>query len=241
MSNISCENKKVIGLVSGNSTGKTSLSECFLYNSGVTDRLGKIESKNTVSDFSPLETKRGFSISSSILNYKWKNFNIDFIDTPGYIDFIGQILSTVKVIDSALLLIDPKSGIQASTEKVISILNQSSIPMFCIINKLDQENVDYFKTVDEIKNNFNLSLVPITVPAGTGENFSGVIDLLQNQAYTYQENSGKGSKTSIDEKIKDQIQNYHHELTESIVETDDNLLNRYLEGEEIDSKSINDV
>jgi len=237
----SCSNKKVLGLLSDNSTGKTSLAECFLFNSGTIDRLGKIESKSTVSDFSPLETKRGFSINSSMLNYKWKNFQINLVDSPGYADFIGQILSTIKVIDSALLVVDPKSGIQSVTDIIIENLNQNCMPVFCIINKLDQENIDYFKTIDEIKNNFNSNLVPITIPTQTGKNFSNIIDLLQNQSFSYKKDSPHAVKTAIDDKVKEQIQKRHDELIESIVETDDNLLNKYLEGEEIDAKSINDV
>ncbi|MBE3089670.1 MAG: elongation factor G, partial [Actinobacteria bacterium] len=109
MSGTNIANKKVIGLISGNGGGKTSLAECFLFNSGAINRLGKIEAKNTVSDFSPLEMKRGFSISSSVLSYKWKNYDVNLIDSPGYMDFIGQAISTIKVVDGLLVVIDAKS------------------------------------------------------------------------------------------------------------------------------------
>ena len=241
MSNFSCSNKKVIGLLSGNNTGKTTLAECFLFNSGAIDRLGKIESKNTISDYSSLETKRGFSINSSVLNYEWKDFQVNFIDSPGYVDFIGQILASIKVIDGALLLIDPKSGIHSVTDRIIENLDKNHIPVFCIINKMDQENIDFFKTIDEIKESFSSNLVPITIPLESGENFSSIINLLQNQLYTYKKGSPKGIEASMDDKIKSQIQKHHDELVESIVETDDTLLNKYLEGKEIDNKSINEV
>lgn len=171
MSKISADKKKVIGLVSGNNTGKTSLAECFLYNAGVINRLGKVESKNTVSDYDALETNKGFSIHSSVLNYAWKNFQINFIDTPGYIDFIGQAFSALKVIDAALLLVDPKSSTQAATERIIRMIKQEELPAFCIINKLDQENIDFLKTVEELKTSYGLNLVPITIPAGVGRKF----------------------------------------------------------------------
>src|SRR3972149_4180922 len=137
----SCSNNKVIGLISGNGTGRTSLAECFLFNSKTIDRLGTVESKNTISDFSPLETRKGFSISSSILNYKWKDFNINLIDCPGYMDFIGQTQAAIKVIDCAILVIDAKSGIQAPTELVMELLAKNPKPMFFILNKLDLENI----------------------------------------------------------------------------------------------------
>ncbi len=241
MNSKSCSNTKVIGLVSGNSTGKTSLTECLLYNSKVTDRLGTIEAKNTVSDFSPLETRKGFSVSSSILNYEWKDFNINLIDCPGYMDFVGQTQAAIKVMDSALLVIDTKSGVQAPTELVIELLAKNPKPMFCVFNKLDLENIDYFKLVEDMKSEYKLKLVPITIPVNSGENFSKIVDILQNQAYEYKEKSFIGNKTSVDENIRDQIESHHNELIESIVETDDELLNKYLEGEKIDDKIISDI
>jgi len=241
MNGKSCSNNKVIGLISGNGAGKTSLAECFLYNSKITDRLGTIDAKNTVSDFNPLEVKKGFSISSSILNYKWKDSNINLIDCPGYMDFIGQTQAAIKIIDSALLVVDTKSGVQAPTELVIELLAKNPKPIFCILNKLDLENIDYFKVVEDIKSEYNLNLVPITAPVNSGENFSKIVDILQNQAYEYKDKNFIGNKTSVDENIKDQIESHHNELVESIVETDDVLINKYLEGEEIGNKAISDV
>ena len=241
MDSKSCSNNKVIGLISGNGTGKTSLAECILYNSKTIERLGTIETKNTASDYNPLEIKKGFSINSSVLNYKWKNFNINLIDCPGYMDFIGQTQSSIKVIDSALLVVDAKSGVQAPTELVIELLAKNPKPMFFILNKLDLENIDYFKTIENIKNEYNLNLIPITVPVNSGENFSQIIDMLQNQAYEYKDKNSSGSRIPVEETIKDQIENHHNELVESIVETDDELLNKYLEGGKIDDEVISDV
>jgi elongation factor G len=234
-------NKKVIGLVSGNGSGKTSLAECFLFNSGTVNRLGKIESKNTVSDYSPIETKRGFSISSSILHYKWKNYDINFIDSPGYMDFIGQSISTLKVVDGVVLVIDAKSGLQAATERIVEYLIQNPKPTFCIINKLDQENIDFSASVETIKANLGLNLVPITIPANEGEKFSSVIDLLLNQQYNYSGTSGQGQKSVVEASKKSDAETFHNGLVESIVETNDELLNKYLEGEKIDTSSINDI
>lgn len=241
MDSKSCSSNKVIGLISGNGTGKTSLAECFLYNSGTIDRLGSIETKNTVSDYNSLEIKKGFSINSSILGYRWKNFNINLIDCPGYIDFIGQTQAAIKVIDSALLVIDAKSGVQAPTELVIEQLTKNPRPMFFILNKLDLENIDYFRVIEDIKNEYNLNLVPITVPVNSGENFSRIIDILQNQSYQYKDKDPSGTTIPVDDAIKDTIENYHNELIESIVETDDELLNKYLEGEKIGSDVISAV
>ncbi|MCE5329719.1 elongation factor G [bacterium] len=241
MAGSNTDNKRVIGLVSGNNTGKTTLAECFLFDSGAIDRLGKIETKNTVSDFSPLETKRGFSISSSILNYQWKNHHINLIDCPGYLDFIGQTLEAIQVIDGALLLFDPKASIQAVTEKIIEELDKKSTPVFCIMNKMDQENVDYLKAIENIRKNFSVPLVPFTLPVGEGENFNGIVDVLQKTAYSYKSDSKTGIKTDMDAKMKELADSKYNSLIEDIVENDESLLEKYLNGEEIDIKSINEI
>ncbi len=241
MDSKSCSTSKVIGLISGNSTGKTSLAECMLFNSKTTDRLGTIASKNTLSDFSTLETKKGFSINSSILHYKWKNSDINLIDCPGYMDFIGQGQSAIKVIDSAIVVVDAKTGIQAPTERIIELLAKNPRPMFLILNKMDLENVNHSKVVQDIKNNYNLNIAPITVPVNSGEKFSKIVDILQNQEYEYKDKSSTGTKIPTDENIKSKIESNHNELFESIVETDDELLNKYLEGEKISDEVLNEV
>jgi len=241
MDSKSCSTTKVIGLVSGNGTGKTSLAECILFNSKMIDRLGNIESKNTISDFSQLETKKGFSINSSILNYTWKNFHINLIDCPGYMDFIGQSQSAIKVIDSAMVVIDSKTGVHAPTERILDLISKNPRPMFLILNKMDLENINHSKIIKDIKDNYDLNIVPITIPVNSGESFSKIVDILQNQAFEYKEKIPDGTKIPTDENIKSEIEGNHNELLESIVETDDQLLNKYLEGEKISDEVLNEV
>src|SRR5450830_682093 len=241
MAGVNADKKRVIGLVSGNNTGKTTLAECFLYNSQTIDRLGKIESRNTVSDFSPLETKRGFSISSSILNFQWKNHLINIIDCPGYLDFIGQTMEAIQVIDGALLLFDPKASLQAVTEKIIEELNKKNTPVFCILNKMDQENIDYLKAIENIKRNFSVPLVLFTIPIGEGEKFNGIVDILKKTAYTYNIDSKTGIKIELDENLKEAADSKYNSLVEDVVENDEALLEKYLNGEEIDIDNLNSV
>jgi elongation factor G len=238
---INADKKRVIGMVSGNNTGKTTLAECFLYNSQTIDRMGKIESKNTTSDFSPLETKRGFSISSSILNYQWKSHFINFIDCPGYLDFIGQTLEAIQVIDGALLLFDPKASLQAVTEKIIEELNKKNTPVFCVLNKMDQENIDYYKAIENIKRNFSVPLVPFTIPIGEGEKFNGIVDILKKTAFTYNSDSKTGTKIELDQNLKEVAESKYNSLVEDVVENDEALLEKYLNGEEIDIDNLNTV
>jgi elongation factor G len=241
MSSINSENKRIVGIVSCNNTGKTTLAECMLFNSGTIDRMGKIEAKNTASDFSPLETKRGFSINSSILNYQWKNHNINIIDCPGYLDFIGQTMEAIKVIDGAMLLFDPKASIQAVTEKIIEEIEKKNTPVYCIMNKMDQENIDYLAAIENIKKNFSTPLVPFTLPVGEGEKFNSVIDILNKSSYVYKQDSKTGTRTEIAPDIIGEVESRYNELVESIVENDEELLEKYLDGEEIDPEKLSEV
>ncbi|MDD3520349.1 MAG: elongation factor G [Actinomycetota bacterium] len=241
MSSVNSENKRVLGIVSGNNTGKTTLAECMLFNSGTIDRMGKIETKNTASDFSPLETKRGFSINSSILNYQWKSHSINIIDCPGYLDFIGQTMEALKVVDGAILLFDPKASIQAVTEKIIEELEKKNTPVFCIMNKMDQENTDYFAAIENIKKNFSTPLVPFTIPVGEGENFNSVIDILNKSSYVYKADSKTGTKSDISPEMMKEVESRYNELLESIIENDEELLEKYLNGEEIESQKLSEV
>lgn len=241
MSEKGCSNNKVIGLVSGNGSGKTTLAECLLFNSKSSERPGKVEEKNTVSDYTEMEKEKGFSISSSIMHYSWKDFNINIIDSPGYSDFIGQSQSTIKVSDSILMVLDAKSGVQAPTEIILEQLQEQIRPMIMVLNKMDLENIEFLRTVEEIKSTHGLNLVPITMPGNTGEDFSKVIDILQNQGYDYKDGDFKGSKTDIPDSLKSQVQEAHNALVESIVETDDELLNKYLEGEKIDKSLLSGI
>jgi elongation factor G len=241
MDSKSCSYNKVVGVISGNGTGKTSLTECILYNSGEVDRLGTIEAKNTTSDFTQLETKKGFSINSSLLHYKWKNFNINLIDCPGYMDFIGQTQSVIKVVDSILLVIDAKTGIQAPTELAMELIARESRPIFFVFNKMDLENIDFAAVIEDVKKEYGLNLVPITVPLNSGENFSKIADIFKNQVYEYKDKNHTGLKIPADDIIKEQIETRHNELIESIIETNDELLNKYLEGEKIDEDLLNEV
>lgn len=241
MSSVKTENKRIVGIVSANNTGKTTLAECMLFDSGTTDRMGKIESKNTASDFSPLETKRGFSINSSVLGYHWKDHEVTLIDCPGYFDFIGQTLEAIKVVDAAMILFDPKASIQAVTEKIIEELEQKKTPVFCIMNKMDQENTDYFAAIKNIKKNFATPLIPLTIPVNEGENFNSIIDILNKTSYIYKQNTATGTKNEISSDKLTEVETIYSQLVESIVENDEGLLEQYLNGEEIESQKLFEV
>lgn len=171
------ENLRNVGLFGHGGAGKTSLAEAILYTAKVIDRMGKVENGNTVSDFEPEEIERGISLSLSVLPLEWKGKKINVIDTPGYADFIGEIKSALRAVDSMLIVIDAISGIQVQTEKVWGMGEEEKLPVAFVVNKLDRESADFYENVKAIQERFGGKAIPIYLPIGKEGNFNGVIDL----------------------------------------------------------------
>jgi elongation factor G len=232
------ENLRNVGLFGHGGAGKTSLAEAILYTAKVIDRMGKVENGNTVSDFEPEEIKRGISLSLSVLPLEWKGKKINVIDTPGYADFIGEIKSALRAIDSMLIVIDAISGIQVQTEKVWGMGEEEKLPVAFVVNKLDRESADFYENVKAIQERFGGKAIPIYLPIGKEGNFNGVIDLLESKAYIYKDDKGEAVESEIPAELKSDYEKYRQQLIETIIEFDEELLQKYLEGEEIESSLI---
>ncbi len=232
------ENLRNVGLFGHGGAGKTSLAEAILFTAKVIDRMGRVENGNTVSDFEPEEIKRGISLSLSILPLDWKGKKINIVDTPGYADFIGEIRSALRAVDSMLIVVDAISGIQVQTEKVWSMSEEEKLPVGFVINKLDRENSDFFDVVKAIQERFGSKAIPIYIPVGKESNFNGVIDLLEGKAYIYKDDKGEPVESEIPDNLKPEYEKYRQQLVETIVEFDEELLQKYLEGEEISAELI---
>jgi elongation factor G len=229
------ENLRNVGLFGHGGAGKTSLAEAILYTAKVIDRMGKVENGNTVSDFEPEEIKRGISLSLSVLPLEWKGKKINVIDTPGYADFIGEIKSALRAVDSMLIVIDAISGIQVQTEKVWGMGEEEKLPVAFVVNKLDRESADFYENVKAIQERFGGKAIPIYLPIGKEGNFNGVIDLLEGKAYIYKDDKGEAVESEIPAELKSDYEKYRQQLIETIIEFDEELLQKYLEGEEIES------
>lgn len=236
MKNYKSDMIRNVGLVGHSGSGKTSLAEAMLYNSGATDRLGKIDDGNTVCDYDPEEIKRKISISTSLAPCEWKNIKINVLDTPGYFDFVGEVKSTLRVVENAVIVTCAVSGVEVGTEQVFKYAKDAGLPCIFFINKMDRENANFNKVLDQIRELFGSKAVPFQLPIGSEANFKGVVDVVAQKAYTFDGKSVK--ECPIPDELKDEMENYRSMIMEVVAETDDELLMKYLEGEELTQDEI---
>ena len=230
-----------IALVGHGDSGKTSLAEAMLYDSGMINRLGNIEQGNTTTDYDPREIKKGITINSSLAYLNWKDRTINIIDTPGYLDFITDTKSSLRVTDSAIVVICGVSGVEVQTEKVWDFANEYKLPRAIFINKMDRERADFYRVKDMINKIFGSSVISIQLPIGKEENFKGIIDLIKMKALVYKKSAGKKpvfEEEEIPGELKDQVEDYRKELVEAVAEFDDELLMKYLDGETLTNEEI---
>lgn len=208
------------------SCGKTTLLEALLYLTGATTRFGSTEDGTSVLDFEPEEKERKMSIRLSIAPVRHKGYKINFIDTPGYADFIGEVYSGINAADAALIVVDAVAGIQVQTDKVFQLT--ANLPRAFFINKLDHHDADFFATLDSIKDFYgDINLAPVIIPIGQGEALKGAVNLLNQKAYLVTD--GKVQESEIPDDMKDLVAEYAEKLMEAAAEGDDEVLEKYLE------------
>ncbi len=233
MKTYSVDKIRNVALLGHSSCGKTTITEALLLNTKVTNRMGRVEDGNTVSDFDKEEKERQVSIGTSIVPIEYQDTKINFLDTPGYFDFVGEVYGALRVADSAVLVIDASSGIEVGTEKSWKYLEQRNMPRIIFVNKLDKENIKFDDLLDTLRDKFGKKVVPFALPIGKGENTDGYMDILQEQSYI----DSKPVETFPDTKAKaDKLKEI---LMESVAETDEVLLEKYFEGEEFTDEEIN--
>jgi elongation factor G len=196
--------------------------------------MGKIEEGNTISDFDEEEVRRTISLYSTVIPVEYKDTKINLLDTPGYTDFVGEMISALSVADSAMIVVDSVSGFEVGTEIAWNYCNKFELPRFVIINKMDRENADYKKALDSVQTNSETRLLPIQLPIGEKQDFKGVIDLLSMKAFKV------GAKTGeeIPAELKAEAEDARTALVEAAAEGDDSLLEKYLEGGELTGDEI---
>lgn len=221
-------------LVSHSSAGKTMLTEAMLHFTGVTTRLGRIEDGSTVSDFEDEEIRRGISLSTTVIPVEYEDHKINFLDTPGYTDFVGEVISAIRVADSGIVVVDAVSGAEVGTEIGMNYLTEFGLPRFVVINKMNRDNADFNKALQSVQEISETRLIPLQIPWGEKSDFQGVIDLLSMKAL-----SGDGKTVEeIPDEYADAAEEARMELIESAAEGDDELLMKYLEGEVLSSDEI---
>lgn len=225
-----------VGLVSHGGAGKTTLTEAFLFNTKVIDRMGRVENGTTVSDYDPEEIVRQISISTSVIPVEWGGCKINILDMPGYFDFFGEVVSGLRVVDSVIIPVCAASGVEVGTEKVFGLAQKNTLPIIFFINKMDRENADYFKTLNQLRGKFGNKVIPLTFPIGSEQSFKGYVDVLTQKAYVYNEKGAK--ETEVPAELMDKVLSAKEELIENIAENDETLMEKYFGGEEFTQEEI---
>lgn len=230
-----------IALVGHGDSGKTSLTEAILYDSKMITRLGNIGQGNTTTDYDPREIKKGITINSAFAFLNWKNCTINIIDTPGYLDFITDTKSSLRVVDNAVLVVCGVSGVEVQTEKVWDFAEEYKIPKTIFINKMDRERADFYRTKDMINKVFGSSAVSVQLPIGKEDNLRGVVDLIKMKAQIYEKSNGERpvfKEQEIPQDMKEEVKSYRNQLVEAVAEFDDEILMKYLDGETLSEDEI---
>ncbi len=230
------ENIRNLVLLSHCGAGKTSASEAILFTAGVITRLGKVDSGTTTSDYDPDEIKRKISINLTLLPCPWKGTKLNLIDTPGYSDFVGEVRAAIRVSEGAIIVICAASGVEVGSEQVWAYSDEADLSRLIFINKMDRENADFNRTVDELRSKFGSKCVPVQLPIGAQDNFQGIVDLLALKSYI----GSEMKESEIPASLQDEVNTLRNQLVEAVAETDDNLLEKYLEGEELSLEELGD-
>jgi elongation factor G len=228
------QNIRNVALVSHSSAGKTMLAEAFLHFTGVTTRLGSIEDGTTASDFEDEEIRRGISLSTSVIPVEYKDHKINLLDTPGYTDFVGEVISALRVSDGALVVVDSVAGAEVGTEIAWNYCDEFNLPRFVVINKMNRDNANFSKAMGSVQEMSEVRLIPVQLPWGEKAEFKGVLDLLSMKAYA----GGGKTPEDIPAEYADAVEEARMALIEAAAEGEDELLMKYLEGEDLSADEV---
>jgi len=230
--NYSSDKLRNLVFVGHGGCGKTMLAEAMLFTAKATDRLGKVDEGNSTMDHDPEEIKRKISINTAVAPCEFNDCKINILDTPGFFDFIGEVKSGVRVAETGVIVLCAVSGLEVGTEKGWNFLNQTDSSRVFYINKMDRENANYRKVLNALVEKFGQRVIPVQLPVGEGENFQGIVDIIKGKAYI------KGKEAEIPSDLAAEVNEYYQKLVEAAAEADDDLLTKYLEGEELSAEEV---
>lgn len=231
-------NLRNVGILGHGGSGKTTLMEALLYQTGEVDRIGKVEDGTTVSDYDVEEKKRKVSISTAVAHCEWKDVKINLVDMPGFFDFVGEVMQGLSAIDMAMITVCGVSGIEVGTEKAWEYAEDRKLPRAMFINKLDRENSNFEKVLSQLKEKFGVSVVPIQYPIGSEQDFKGVINIISNRARIYNPKTNQVEEQEVPEELKDKVEECKQMLMEAVAETDEVLLDKYFNEGELSMEEI---
>jgi elongation factor G len=222
-----------VALVGHGGSGKTTLTEALCFTAGAIPRMGRVEDGNTVTDFDPEEQRRGISVSLALAPLEYDGHKINVLDVPGYADFVGDVVAALHAADIAVFVVSAVEGVEVQTEVAWKLAERRGIPRAVFVNKLDRERASFERTLDDLKAKFGAGIAPLQLPIGEETSLSGVVELLNDVAVTYDGN-GKGSEGAVPAEMEAEEHSVHDALVEGIVVADDDLMERYLSDEKID-------
>ena len=223
-----------VSLVAHSGAGKTSLAEAMLYNSGVINRLGKVEEGNTVSDYDAEEIRRKISVNTSVVPWEWQGHKVNLLDTPGYADFVGEVKGAIRVSEGVVVVVCAASGVEVGTELVWQYADELELPRLAFINKLDRENASLQRTLEQLRAKFGVNFLLLQLPIGSQASFKGVVDLLSMQAFV----GDSKQPTEVPAELKDEALTLRQQILEVAAEADDELIMKYLDGGELSTEEI---
>jgi len=225
-----------ISIIGHGGSGKTTLTESMLYFSGAIQRIGRVEDGTTTTDYDADEIKKQITINAALAPVEWKDCRLNLIDTPGYFDFVGEVIGSLRVVETGLVTLCAVSGVEVGTEKVWALADAEKLPRICFINKMDRENANFGKTLAEAQDHFGANVIPVQLPIGNEEDFKGIVDILQMKAFIY--SGDKFQAADVPDELRSEAEKYREQLIEMAAETNDELTLKYLEGEELTNAEI---
>lgn len=229
---------KNIALLGHAGSGKTTMAESMLLEAGIIKRRGNVHTNNTVSDYHELEAERQSSVFASLMHTPWKDYKINIIDTPGYEDFAGEVISALRVADTGIMVLNASAGVEVGSDIIWEYTAAFKTPAIFVINQLDKPNADFDRTVREAKTHFGANVVAVQYPVQTGSSFSGIVDVLNMVLYQFGPQGGKPQKLSIPDNEKEKAGQLHKELVEAIASNDEGLMEKYFDQGELSEEDM---
>ncbi len=236
------EQLRNVALIAHGGAGKTSLAEAMLFDGKSSSRLGKVDDGSSSFDFEPEEIKRQITISTALHHTGWKKTQINLIDTAGDDNFLSETKTSLQAADSVIVLIDATAGVKIGTEKVWAFAGAQGLPKLVFVNKMDRERADFFKVIEEVGRTFETKVTPVLLPWGAEDQFVGLIDLIRLKAHRYpKDGSGKFETVEIPAELQDLVAEWREKMIENVVEANDEVMEKYLEGEELSPQEIEET
>ena len=233
------ERVRNIGIIAHIDAGKTTLTESVLYYTGVTYKKGGVDEGTTVTDWMEEERARGITITSAAITCQWKEFRINIIDTPGHVDFTAEVERCLRVLDGGVVLFDAVQGVEAQSETVWRQADKYHVPRICFVNKMERVGASFEHTVEMIEGRLHAKALPIQLPIGSETSFQGVIDLIENKAYSKDGERDKPvEEIAIPAEMQEKVKTARHNMIERVAESDDQMISRYLDGDEFTAEEI---